>query len=444
MNPLRKAYCRIFQTCFRIALPVLPYREPRILTSTDDVPGLLRERSVQSVLLVTDPGLKSLGLIDSLLAALREADIACPVYADVVPNPTVANVESALSLYKRHNCQAVIGFGGGSPMDCAKGVAARVAQPNKTLSRMRGLLKVHARTPLLIAVPTTAGTGSEVTLAAVITDGESHYKYVINDFSLIPDVAVHDPRLTLGLPPHVTSTTGMDALTHAVEAYIGRSTNAFTRDCAERAVVLIHDNLQAAYRDGADMQARANMLTASYLAGNAFTRSYVGYVHGIAHSLGGQYGVPHGLANAIILPHMLRAYRPVCDEKLAKLARIANIAPADADDATAAGAFIEWVDEMNASMGIPRYVEGIVHDDIPLMAAHADAESNPLYPVPVLMDAGELAGMYKVVAGWEDPAAPAAPAADAENPAADAEGPAAGSDAPTAAAPAPAPNHTEA
>ena len=400
MNPLRTLYCRAFQTCFRIVLPVLPYREPKILPSVDDVPALLAEHGVRSVLLVTDPGLSRLGLVDRQLEVLREADIACAVYADVVPNPTVANVEAALALYRQEGCQAVIGFGGGSPMDCAKGVTARVAQPNKTLAKMRGLLKVHARTPLLIAVPTTAGTGSEVTLAAVITDGESRYKYVINDFSLIPDVAVHDYRLTLGLPPQVTSTTGMDALTHAVEAYIGRSTNAFTRACAERAVVLVHDNLLDAYRDGGNAEARTNMLTAAYLAGNAFTRSYVGYVHGIAHSLGGQYGVPHGLANAVILPHMLRAYRPVCDAKLAKLARIAGIAPQAAGDEAAATAFIEWVDWMNESMDIPRHLDCIEREDIPVMAAHADAESNPLYPVPVLMDTAELARQYEVVAGW--------------------------------------------
>ena len=252
---------------------------------------------------------------------------------------------------------------------------------------------------LLIAVPTTAGTGSEVTLAAVITDDETHYKYPINDFVLIPRFAVHDPEFTRGLPASITGQTGMDALTHAVEAFIGRSTTPYTRKMARQAVQLIHDNLLEAYECGGNMRARRNMLSAAYKAGVAFTRSYVGYVHAIAHSLGGRYGIPHGLANAIILPHMLRAYGEAAAPKLADLARMAGIAPANALDNVAAEAFIDWVDRMNAALGIPKYVTGIRRSDIPEMAAHADAEANPLYPVPLLMDRLELEHMYEVVAG---------------------------------------------
>ena len=252
---------------------------------------------------------------------------------------------------------------------------------------------MHRRLPLLVAVPTTAGTGSEVTLAAVITDSATHHKYPINDFVLIPRYAVHDPRLTLGLPASITATTGMDALTHAVEAYIGRSTNAYTRATAVEAVRLIHDNLYRAYAHGDDEEARRNMLTAAYKAGIAFTRSYVGYVHGIAHSLGGRYGTPHGLANAVILPHVLRAYGAAAEPKLAELAQAAGIGRTGAD-------FIDWVEGMNARMGIPEHLDCIRKEDIPAMAAFADAESNPLYPVPVLWDAAELAHMYRVVAGY--------------------------------------------
>ena len=252
---------------------------------------------------------------------------------------------------------------------------------------------------LLIAVPTTAGTGSEVTLAAVITDDETHYKYPINDFVLIPRFAVHDPEFTCGLPASITGQTGMDALTHAVEAFIGRSTTPYTRKMARQGVQLIHDNLLEAYEHGDDMCARRNMLLAAYKAGVAFPRSYVGYVHAIAHSLGGRYGIPHGLANAIILPHMLRAYGDAAAPKLADLARMAGIAPATAQDSLAAEAFIDWVDRMNEALGIPKYVSGIRRSDIPQMAVHADAEANPLYPVPLLMDRPELEHMYEVVAG---------------------------------------------
>lgn len=176
-------------------------------------------------------------------------------------------------------------------MDCAKGVGARLARPNKTLAKMEGILHVMHKLPLLIAVPTTAGTGSETTLAAVITDADTHHKYAINDFSLIPHYAVLEPEVTVGLPPQLTSTTGMDALTHAIEAYIGRSTTKQTRSAAIEAIQLILRYLPAAYKNGQNRIARKQMLRASYLAGTAFTKSYVGYVHAVAHSLGGQYGI---------------------------------------------------------------------------------------------------------------------------------------------------------
>lgn len=360
---------------------------------------MLQKRSIHHVLIVTDPGIARLGLTAPLETALASKGISAAVYAETRANPTVSNVEEAASLYRESTCQAIIGFGGGSAMDCAKGVGARIAQPKKPINKMRGLLRIHRRLPLLIAVPTTAGTGSEVTLAAVITDDETHYKYPINDFVLIPRFAVHDPEFTRGLPASITGQTGMDALTHAVEAFIGRSTTPYTRKMARQAVQLIHDNLLEAYECGGNMRARRNMLSAAYKAGVAFTRSYVGYVHAIAHSLGGRYGIPHGLANAIILPHMLRAYGEAAAPKLADLARMAGIAPANALDNVAAEAFIDWVDRMNAALGIPKYVTGIRRSDIPQMAAHADAEANPLYPVPLLMDRLELERMYEVVAG---------------------------------------------
>lgn len=398
MHLARRAWCRTYQTVFRIALPILPYTEPRILEHAEDVPTVLQKRSIQKVLIVTDPGIARLGLTASLERALTAQGIGVTVYAETRANPTVSNVERPRPCIERrlpgHNR-----FWRRSAMDCAKGVGARIAQPSKPINKMRGLLRIHRRLPLLIAVPTTAGTGSEVTLAAVITDDETHYKYPINDFVLIPRFAVHDPEFTRGLPASITGQTGMDALTHAVEAFIGRSTTPYTRKMARQAVQLIHDNLLEAYEHGDDMRARRNMLSAAYKAGVAFTRSYVGYVHAIAHSLGGRYGIPHGLANAIILPHMLRAYGKAAEPRLADLSRMAGVAPANASDSAAAAAFIGWIDRMNAALEIPKYVTGIRHSDIPQMAAHADAEANPLYPVPLLMDRLELEHMYEIIAG---------------------------------------------
>ena len=399
VNKAYKAWCRIYQTVFRLAMPILPYYEPKIMHSTDQVPQVLADKRIGSVLLVTDPGIARLGLTHGLEAAFAQVGIDCTVYANTQANPTVSNVEEAAALYREHGCRAIIGFGGGSAMDCAKGVGARIAQPAKPIRKMRGLLRVHRALPPLVAVPTTAGTGSEVTLAAVITDEKSHYKYPINDFALIPRYAVHDWRLTRGLPPAITGQTGMDALTHAVEAYIGRSTTRHTRRMATQAVRLVHDNLLDAYRNGGDERARTAMMEAAYKAGVAFTQSYVGYVHAIAHSLGGQYGTPHGLANAVILPHVLRAYGDAAAPRLAELARAAGVCAQTEPDALAAEAFIAWVECMNKALGIPRYLQCIREEDIPLMAAHADAEANPLYPVPALWDKDQLERMYHVVAG---------------------------------------------
>lgn len=398
MNPIKKVYCRVFQFCFRAALPVMPYREPKILDNMRELAALLKEKQKNSVLIVTDKGISGLGLLAELMEALKESGIAYHIYDDTVPNPTIDNVEQARELYLREGCQAIIGFGGGSSIDCAKVVGARITKPRKPVRKMRGLLKICKKLPLLIAIPTTAGTGSETTLAAVITDAVTHHKYPINDFSLIPAYAVLDYGVTTGLPKSLTATTGMDALTHAVEAYIGGSTTKFTRKMAEEAVCLIKENLKQAYDNGNDAEARKHMLRAAYCAGVAFTRSYIGYVHGVAHSLGGQYGTPHGLANAVILPYFLEEYGESCEKRLGKLARICGIAEAGASDKKASHDFIIWVKEMNRSMQIPETLEGIREEDIPQMAAHADQESNPLYPVPRLMNAKELEVMYRRIA----------------------------------------------
>ncbi|MGN0996279.1 MAG: iron-containing alcohol dehydrogenase [Candidatus Ventricola sp.] len=393
MNPIRRLGCRAYQLAFRAALPILPYRQPELLDTLEEIPPLLSGRGIRSVLLVADGGVYDLGLTRALEQALDSAGIACAVYLQRTPNPTIDNVEAARAAYVKAAAQAIIAVGGGSAMDCAKVAGARIARPRKSVQRMRGLLQVLRRTPLLIAVPTTAGTGSETTLAAVITDAATHHKYPINDFALIPEVAVLDARLTLGLPPRITATTGLDALTHAVEAYIGRSTTRLTRAMAEEAVVLIHGNLRAAYEDGGNEHARRSMLRAAYCAGIAFTRSYVGYVHGLAHALGGQYGIAHGLANAVILPRFLRTYGDACVPALARLARKADIASAEQPDAQAAEAFIRWIEDMNRDFGLPTGFAEIQSEDIPTMAAHADQECNPLYPVPRLMDRRELETM---------------------------------------------------
>lgn len=401
MNPIKAIYCRSVQAVLRAALPVLPYREPEVFHSCGELSTVFQKENIRRVLIVTDVGIVRSGIAAQLEAVLDEDDISYAVYDQTRPNPTVVNVEQALSLYRRYRCQALIAIGGGSSMDCAKAVGARLARPGTPLGKLKGTLRILRPLPTLIAIPTTAGTGSETTLAAVITDTQAQHKYVMNDFVLIPKYAVLDARLTLSLPPHLTATTGMDALTHAVEAYIGRSTTRQTRQEALEATRLVFANVERAYRNGKDYEARSNMLTAAYRAGIAFSRSYVGYVHAVAHSLGGQYNIPHGLANAVLLPYVLESYGSCIHRKLHDLAVAAGVASPQEEDAGAAAKFIRAIRQLNARMGIPETLEGIRPEDIPVMAAHAEKEANPLYPVPRLMTREELTFFYEQVAGKE-------------------------------------------
>lgn len=394
MNIFKKIYCRVFQTGFRIALPFLPYREPAIYEHTLDISNILNDKNIKSVLLVTDKGIRNLGLTKLLEEALKEKNINCVVYDNTLPNPTVANVEEARNIYIENNCDALIAFGGGSSMDCAKAVGARIAYPKKSLSKLKGLLKIRRKIPFLIAIPTTAGTGSEVTLASVITDATIQHKYTLMDFNLIPSVAVLDPLCTTSLPPHLTATTGMDALTHAVEAFIGRSTTKDTRKKSIEAIKLIFENIEIAYKNGTNLEARSNMLKAAYLAGIAFSKSYVGYVHAVAHSLGGQYNIPHGLANAILLPIVLKTYGKSIYKKLHKLAVAINLSKPNDNIEESAKRFIEAIINLNINMNIPSTINGIKDEDIYIMSKHADKEANPLYPVPKLFNRQELEKIY--------------------------------------------------
>ena len=394
MNCLRKVYCRTYQTAFRIALPILPYKTPKLLENVDDLPRMLKKQGINRVLMVTDKSIRNLGITERLEKSLYSAKIRCFVYDDTTANPTTDNVESAVKMYVKNKCSALIGFGGGSSIDCAKAVGARIAKPKKSLQKMKGILKVRKKLPLLAAVPTTAGTGSETTLAAVITDSRTRHKYPINDFVLIPKYAVLDPEVTRSLPKSITATTGMDALTHAVEAYIGRSTTKGTRAQAIEAVQLIFDNIFKVYENGNDMEARKNMLYASYLAGCAFTKSYVGYVHAVAHTLGGRYNVPHGLANAVLLPYVLEDYGSSAYKKLHELAVSVGISSFSESGRVGAEKFITAIKKMNEKMNIPKKIKGIKAKDIPRLAKYADKEGNPLYPVPKLMDDKELRKFY--------------------------------------------------
>ena len=392
MNIFYKAYCRCYQRVMKVGVDLMRFPEPEKLEGLSAIPKKMKELGLSTAIIVTDDVLHNkLKMIEGLKESMTAEGVKYVVYDKTIPNPTIDNIEEGLKMYHDNGCDCLVAFGGGSSMDCAKGISARVARPNKSIPQMKGLFKIHKKVPTIFAVPTTSGTGSEATVAAIVSNSETHEKYAINDPSLIPQFAVLDPTLTLGLPKHITSTTGMDALTHAVEAYIGSSNTAKTKDMAIRATKLIFENLEKAYDDGSDFKARRNMQIASLYAGIEFTRAYVGNVHAIAHTLGGMYRVPHGLANAVILPHILDFYGPKAYKKLADLGNAVGIT---GDEETRAKKFIQAIKDMNAYMDIPNGIKGIREEDIPTMVDRAFAEANPLYPVPVIMSKKQLTDMY--------------------------------------------------
>lgn len=395
---VKKGMYRVNQKFMKLLGNTLKFQEPELLTGVGclkNLPKAVKIRGIDNVLIVTDKVLMGLGKLDGLFSDLEKNEIKYTVYDGVQPNPTIDNIEHAYSMYIENNCQGVIAFGGGSPMDCAKAAAARVSNSNKSIKDMRGTLKVKKQLPPLFAIPTTAGTGSETTIAAVVTDPTTHEKYAIIDIKLTPRVAVLDPELTIGLPPHITSTTGMDALTHAVEAYIGKNGTKYTDENAEKAVKIIFDKLENVYANGNDIEARNEMALASFYAGAAFTRANVGYVHAIAHNLGGLYGVPHGLANAIVLPYILEYYGESAEKKLAKLAIIGGIGEKEESEKELAKKFIEHVKTMNKKMNIPLTVKEMKEQDISLLAKRALKEGNPGYPVPKIMNMEECTEILK-------------------------------------------------
>ncbi len=390
-----KIFCRLYQFFFKMLLPFLPYREPKLLSDYEELSFTLSSNNINSIIIITTKDLMELNLTDNLLKTLKKHKINYTIYSDVLSNPTIEMVEQAKDVYVKNNCNGIIAFGGGSALDCAKMVGARIARPKMSIQKMKGLLKIRKKLPLLIAIPTTAGTGSETTVTAVITDEKTHIKFTINDFCLIPHYALLDYNLTLNLPKFLTATTGMDALTHAIESYIGNSTTKYTRKMSEEATKLIVDNLYTCYQDGNNTEARKNMLLASYKAGIAFTRAYVGYVHAIAHTLGGKYQVPHGLANAKILPVMLKEYGKCIHKKLSKLSKICKIADDHDNNEIASNKLIEYIENTNRNMNIDVGFSEIKDEDIETLSKIAESEANPLYPVPKLLSSYQLGEIYK-------------------------------------------------
>ncbi len=400
---IKKAAFRVKHTIMKFGAPILiKFENPELLTGAGSVHSLadiLENEGISNVLLVTDKIIMDLGLAKGLMDTLEKTGIGCTVYDAVQPNPTVQNVEEGLKAYLDSNCDSVIAFGGGSPMDCAKIIAARVGNPKQAVAKMRGPLKIKKGLPPIYAIPTTAGTGSETSIGAVITDAEAHEKFIIADPKLVPQAAVLDPELTVGLPPGGTAATGMDALTHALESYISFAANDTSLEKAEKATKLVFENLEAVYKDGSDLERRNNMALASFHAGEAMNISALGYVHSIAHNMGGLYGVPHGFANAVVLPYILEFSRANAEARLAQLARATGIGEAGQSDEVLSKTLIEKVKTMNKNMGIPTTFKEIQEKDIPLIVKRALKEGNNLAAVPTLMKKKECEAIVRKLMG---------------------------------------------
>jgi alcohol dehydrogenase class IV len=378
---------------------ILPIPQPLLLVgegSSRRLGEALAGFGHRKVLIVTDRGVDARGLPDALRKALNTGRTAHVTFDAITADAPVSQIEQGVAFFRKHGCDAIVGFGGGSPMDAAKAIGLAVANrkdPRKLAGYFRGL-----RGPVPIyAVPTTAGTGSEVTVAAVIADTDSGRKLVIKDTRIVPSIAALDPALMAGLPRNVTAATGMDALTHAVEAFVGQWSTAFTDRMALAAVGLIYGNLRAACRNGTNVAVRERMALAANYAGRAFTRANVGYVHAIAHQLGGRYHTPHGLANAIMLPHVLRFLAPAVTKKLATLAVRAGVGDEGERASVLAKKFIDSVVALQRDLGIPRHLDALREADIPELAKAACWEADTEYPVPRYMSPQTCEGLLRQV-----------------------------------------------
>lgn len=370
-------YCRAFQSVFNLGARLLKWRMPSVesgVGSVSRIPALLRGQNAKRPMIVTGPRVRRL-LLPEILKELDAAGIEYQIFSDVESNPTSDTCEKIRDAYLASGCDSFLAVGGGSPMDAAKAAAALVARPGKTVRALSGLLKVPRAIPPFIAVPTTAGTGSETTIAAVITDSKTHHKAAMMDLVLVPRCAVLDPVLTAGLPPQVTAATGMDALTHAIEGFITKGAWEMTDMFHLKAIEIIARSLRAAV--AGEAEGFEGMALGQYVAGMGFSNVGLGIVHSMAHTLGAVYDTPHGVANAILLPTIMEYNAPVTGDKYKYIAAAMGVEGVEAmtqDEYRKAAC--DAVRKLSADVGIPADLKAIVKaEDIDFLAesAYADA-----------------------------------------------------------------------
>lgn len=353
-----------------------------------DLVDVLKEKHLTHYMIVTTPGFIKRGTLQSFFEALTQNDIQYSIFHDVKPDPEISDVEKLKEMFIKGGCQALIAIGGGSVIDCSKAALACVPMKNLDVKTVLHTGRVSKQLPLLIAVPTTAGTGSEVTAGAVITDPIKKRKYALSHLFLIPKYAVLDSSLLTSLPAKMTAYSGMDALTHAIEAYINCFNNRKTNEYALCAIKSIFQYLVPSFEDGLNMQYRLELLEASYNAGVAISNNYVGYVHAIAHGIGGMYHLQHGMINAIILPIVLEEYGGAVVGKLAKITDVVGITGATDQDKSKQ--FIQKLKDLNQIFSIPTSIPEIQEEDIHYLATGAEKEGNPTYPTPVTWNVAQF------------------------------------------------------
>ena len=383
MSDVKKIVHSGFVSVAKVGAKLLPDRVPVTFVgagSTRDLASAIRGSGVTRVLVVTDSVLRELGVVDQVTGPVTDAGVDVHCFDGVTPDPTFGQVEAGVRQYRSARCDGVLAIGGGSPMDAAKVIAAAVGN-DKEPRQLAGKFKVRKPPAPLFAVPTTAGTGSEVTIAAVISDDDTHLKRFVLDPKILPAMTALDPTLMTGLPAHITAATGMDALTHAVESFVSKAATPQTRSYSTTSVRMVFQHLRTAVTQPDDLDARTGMALASYYGGLAFTRASVGYVHAIAHNLGAKYGTPHGLANALALPHVLAFSLPHAAGTLDQLGRLIGVADGEA--------FIAEVRRLSADIGIPTTLDALRADDIDELADLALAEAFLDYPVPRYMSKDE-------------------------------------------------------
>jgi alcohol dehydrogenase class IV len=384
-----------------VAARLVPAPTPFMLTgpgSSVQLARLIADRGARSVLVVTDRVLVELGVVAPVLNALKEAGLAVTVFSEVEPDPTIGIIMAGIEQLRASGATAVLAVGGGSPIDAAKAMIACHAGGRRPQD-LDGYFKVRGPVVPFFAVPTTAGSGSEVTVASVVSDPGAGRKFAIVDNKLVPAAIALDPNLMLGLPPHVTAATGMDALTHAIESHLSTLASPATRALSVASARAIFRDLPRACENGRDIAARQSLAVASCMAGLAFTRASVGYVHAIAHQLGPLYHLPHGYLNAILLPYVLDFYVDGATSRMAELARACGLGRDGEDPRSLAMSLVAAIRGLNASVGIPPTIEQIADADIPEIVQRALAEAHGTYPVPTYMSAADCTTIVRRAAG---------------------------------------------